>query len=85
MSERGDPRFIAADLVAQAEHDPDTLAVFITSSDTLAEKVAAQAKLAAAQNEIAKTSLKENGAILLADSHEQSLEFANRIATASRH
>ena len=80
VSERGDPRFIAADLVAQAEHDPDTLAVFITSSVTLAEKVAAEVKLAAAQNEIAKISLKENGAILLAESHEQALEFANRIA-----
>jgi histidinol dehydrogenase len=80
VSERGHPRFIAADLVAQAEHDPDTLAVFITSSDTLAEKVAAEVKLSAAQNEIAKTSLKNNGAILMADSHEQALEFANRIA-----
>jgi histidinol dehydrogenase len=80
VSERGDPRFIAADLVAQAEHDPDTLAVFITSSEMLAEKVAAEAKLAAAKNEIAKGSLKENGAILLAASHEQALEFANRIA-----
>jgi histidinol dehydrogenase len=80
LSERGHPRFIAADLVAQAEHDPDTLAVFITSSDTLAEKVATEVKLAAAKNEIAKDSLKENSAILLADSHEQALEFANRIA-----
>jgi histidinol dehydrogenase len=80
LSERGDPQFIAADLVAQAEHDPDTLAVFITSSDTLAEKVTDEVKLAAAQNEIAKGSIKENGAILLASSHEQALEFANRIA-----
>ena len=80
VSERGDPRFIAADLVAQAEHDPDTLAVFITSSAALAEKVAAEVKLAAATNEIAKVSLKENGAILVAESHQQALEFANRIA-----
>jgi histidinol dehydrogenase len=80
VSERGDPGFIAADLVAQAEHDPDTLAVFITSSTPLAEKVAAEVKLAATNNEIAKVSLKENGAILVADSHEQALEFANRIA-----
>jgi histidinol dehydrogenase len=80
VSEHGDPRFIATDLVAQAEHDPDTLAVFITSSDTLAERVSAEIKLAAAQNEITKVSLKENGAIILADSHEQALEFANRIA-----
>lgn len=80
VSERGDPHFIAADLVAQAEHDPDALAVFITSSTSLAEKVAAEVKLAAATNEIAKVSLKENGAILVAESHEQALEFANRIA-----
>ncbi|HEY4676785.1 MAG TPA: histidinol dehydrogenase [Candidatus Angelobacter sp.] len=80
VSERGDPGFIAADLVAQAEHDPDTLAVFITSSPALAEKVATEVKLTAAQNDIAKISLKENGAILLAESHQQALEFANRIA-----
>ncbi|MGC2745331.1 MAG: histidinol dehydrogenase [Candidatus Angelobacter sp.] len=80
VSERGDPRFIAADLIAQAEHDPDTLAVFITSASALADKVAVEVKLAAAQNQIAKVSLKENGAILLVDSHEQALEFANRIA-----
>ena len=80
VAERGNPRFIASDLVAQAEHDPDTLAVFITSSGALAEKAAAEVKLAAAQNEIVKSSLKENGAILLADSHDQALEFANRIA-----
>ena len=80
VAERGDPRFIASDLVAQAEHDPDTLAVFITSSGDLAEKAAAEVKLAAMQNEIAKVSLKENGAILVADSHDQALEFANRIA-----
>jgi histidinol dehydrogenase len=80
VAERGDPRFIASDLVAQAEHDPDTLAIFITSSPSLAEKAAAEVKLAAANNEIAKVSLKENGAILVADSHDQALEFANRIA-----
>ncbi|HEV8495080.1 MAG TPA: histidinol dehydrogenase, partial [Candidatus Angelobacter sp.] len=80
VSERGDARFIAADLVAQSEHDPDTLAVFITASAALAEQVAAEAKNGAANNEIAKKSLKDNGAILLAASHDQALEFANRIA-----
>src|SRR5579864_8524763 len=80
VSERGDPRFIASDLVAQSEHDPDALAVFITASSPLAEKVAAEVKQAAANNEIAKKSLKENGAILLAASHDQALDFANRIA-----
>jgi histidinol dehydrogenase len=80
VSERGDARFIAADLVAQSEHDPETLAVFITASSSLAEQVAAEVKQAAANNEIAKKSLKENGAILVAESHDQALEFANRIA-----
>jgi len=80
VSERGEARFIAADLVAQSEHDPDTLAVFITASAPLAEQVAAEAKQAAAGNEIAKKSLKDNGAILIAGSHDQALEFANRIA-----
>ncbi len=80
VSERGNARFIAADLVAQAEHDPDALAVFITSAESLAEKVAGEVKSAAAANDIAKGSLKKNGAVLLAASHEQALEFANRIA-----
>jgi histidinol dehydrogenase len=80
VSERGDACFIAADLVAQSEHDPDTLAVFITASASLAEQVAAEVKQAAAENEIARGSLKENGAILVAESHDRALEFANRIA-----
>jgi len=80
VSERGDARFIAADLVAQAEHDPDALAVFITASSPLAEQVAAEVKQAAAKNEIARKSLQDNGAILVAASHEQALDFANRIA-----
>lgn len=80
VSERGDPRFIAADLVAQSEHDPDALAVFVTASSALAEQVATDVKSCAANNEIAKKSLKDNGAILIAGSHDQALDFANRIA-----
>jgi histidinol dehydrogenase len=80
VSERGNARFIASDLVAQAEHDPDALAVFITSTEALAAAVALQVKAAASANETAKASLKKNGAILIAASHEQALEFANRIA-----
>jgi histidinol dehydrogenase len=80
VSERGRPEFIAADLVAQAEHDPDALAVFITSSAKLAQSVAKALKIQSAKNEIASTSLRKNGAALLAETHEQALEFANRIA-----
>src|SRR5580765_813756 len=80
LSERGEARFIAADLVAQAEHDPDALAVFITASDSLAEQVAIEVDRTAASNAIATLSLKNNGAILVAGSHNQALAFANRIA-----
>jgi len=80
VSERGDARFIAADLVAQGEHDPDAMAVFITSSEALANTVSIEVKNGAATNPTAKASLKTNGAILLAGSHEEGLEFANRIA-----
>lgn len=80
VAERGEARFIAADLVAQAEHDPDALAVFITSSQSLAKHVATEVRSAAANNEIARISLKENSAVVIAESHEQALEFANRIA-----
>ncbi|HEY2499567.1 MAG TPA: histidinol dehydrogenase [Candidatus Angelobacter sp.] len=80
MSKRGEPRFIAADLVAQSEHALDTLAVFITTSSTLAAEVASAVKLAAATNEIAQASLKNNGAVVLAESEAQAFDFANRIA-----
>src|ERR1700756_3010943 len=40
LSESGNPKFIAADLVSQAEHDPDALSIFITTRQTLAEAVA---------------------------------------------
>jgi histidinol dehydrogenase len=80
VSQHGEPRFIAADLVAQAEHDADAVSVFITASSDLATAVAREIKLAAAGNETAMQSLKAKGAIVIADSREQSLEFANRIA-----
>ncbi len=46
VSTSGNPAFIAADLVAQAEHDPETLAVFITTSKKLAARVVERSKAA---------------------------------------
>ncbi len=80
VADAGEATFIAADLVAQAEHDPETLAVFITSSRGLAEKVVACAKQAAQDNPIARQSLAANGVALVAASHAQALEWANRVA-----
>jgi histidinol dehydrogenase len=80
VSHRGDPRCIAADLVAQAEHDPEALAVLITTAQELAERVSSEVKSMAAGNKIAWTSLTRHGVILLAKSREQAMELANRIA-----
>jgi histidinol dehydrogenase len=80
VAHQGEPLFIAADLVAQAEHDLDALAVFITISPELAHAVARKITSSASANKTAKSSLARNGAILVADSREQAMEFANRIA-----
>ena len=80
LSDSGVPEFIAADLVAQAEHDPETLAVFITTSRELARSVRVAVTQAAKGNTVAQKSLRARGAILVAASREQAREWANRIA-----
>ena len=80
VSAEGDPVFIACDLVAQAEHDPDALCILITNSSTLAKAVQSEVQQRTRTNPIAGQSLARNGAILLVDSLEQAVEAANRIA-----
>jgi histidinol dehydrogenase len=80
LSESGVPEFIAADLVAQAEHDPETLAVLITTSRKLAKAVTASAGRLAKDNPIAQKSLLARGAALIATSREQAREWTNRLA-----
>ena len=80
ISEQGDPVFIACDLVAQAEHDPDALCVFITSSHGLANAVQTEVDMRTRANPIAAESLCRRGAILLVESLDQAVETANRIA-----
>ncbi len=80
LSESGNPKFIAADLVSQAEHDPQTLSIFITTKQTLAKKVALSVEEAARDNPIARKSLQQQGAILLAESREQARAWANTLA-----
>ncbi len=80
LSDGGKPEFIAADLVAQAEHDPETLPIFITTSLPLGNAVAEHAAKLARSNSIARESLTRNGVILVAESREQSLDWANTIA-----
>ncbi|MGO9087511.1 MAG: histidinol dehydrogenase [Candidatus Sulfotelmatobacter sp.] len=80
VSDSGVPEFIAADLVSQAEHDPDALAVFITTSRRLAKSVASSVEDRAQGNSTAQESLRRRGAVLLAASRAQARDWANRIA-----
>lgn len=83
LAARGNARFVAADLLAQAEHDPEALAVFVTTSRRLAHavraEVARQLKRLPAGNPAAKV-LARSGAILLAKSLKDAVRFANRLA-----
>jgi histidinol dehydrogenase len=79
-SEHGDAPGIAADLVAQAEHDPDTLAVLITSNEALAKQVAAKARTQAKSNKIARQSLAAQGAIFVTETVAEARELTNLLA-----
>jgi histidinol dehydrogenase len=79
-SETGNPAGIAADLVAQAEHDPEALAVLITSNAALAQAVEAEVKLQSNQNAIAKQSLAAQGFIFVTNSATESRALTNRLA-----
>jgi len=80
ISASGDPACIASDLVAQGEHDPDALCIFITTSRELAGEVQKEVQKRTRANPIAAQSLRGRGAILLVDSLEQAVETSNRIA-----
>src|SRR5271155_1077327 len=79
-SETGDPVNIAADLVAQAEHDPDAVAVFITTNSALADSVNVEVKRLAADNPIARTSTQSNGVIFVTNSVTEARDLTNRLA-----
>jgi histidinol dehydrogenase len=80
LNESGRPEFIAADLVAQAEHDVESLALFITTSRKLARAVSQNVARMSNDNPTAKESLQRCGMILIAGSRQQAREWANRIA-----
>jgi histidinol dehydrogenase len=84
VSSAGNPAFIAADLIAQAEHDPETLSLLITTSRKLASSVIVEANRAGRdplrENAIAQQSLRSRGAALIARSDNEAFNWANRIA-----
>jgi len=79
-SERGNAADIASDLVAQAEHDPAALAIFITTREDLARAVMAETKTRSRNNPIARESLTSNGIVIVAGSAAEARDLANRLA-----
>jgi histidinol dehydrogenase len=83
LAERGNPDWIAADLIAQGEHDPDAITVLVTSSEGLARSVAeaieAQLGELPASNP-AQRSLRKPGTIFVTPNRSAAFEFANRFA-----
>jgi len=80
LCDDGEPSFLASDLVAQAEHDPEALVVMITKSRKLARSVSQSVAELARGNAIAQQSLRARGAILLAKSATQGTGWTNLIA-----
>ncbi len=74
---------IAADMLAQAEHDPQALAILLTTEKELAIQVVEELERqlpALPREAIARTALVEKGAILIAQSIEQMIDIANKLA-----
>ena len=76
----GNPDWIAADLVAQAEHDPDARAILITWSRLLAERVATAVATRSAGRDIVRKALTANGAVIVARHADQAMALASRFA-----
>ncbi len=82
--ETANPRYVAADLLSQAEHDELASAILITTSEKLAEEVSAQVDVfleKLSRKEILRASLEHYGYILLAQSLDDAVEAANDIAS----
>jgi histidinol dehydrogenase len=79
-SEQGDPAGIASDLVAQAEHDPEALAILVTTNERLARAVVKETERRARKNPVARQAIKRNGLAIVAESPEEAQAITNRIA-----
>lgn len=82
--ETANPRYVAADLLSQAEHDELASAILITTSTELAEKVSAQVDIFVkelSRTAIMEKSLENYGYILVADNMSDAIDAANEIAS----
>jgi len=79
-TERGNALEVAADLVAQAEHDPEALAILITTREELAKCVIAATKQLSKHNLVAREALSRNGVAIVAANLKEAHELTNRLA-----
>ncbi len=79
-SETGDPVAIASDLVAQAEHDPEAVAILVTTQAKLASAVISEVKKRVKTNAIAKEATQKNGFVFLVRDLDQLHTVTNRLA-----
>lgn len=82
--ETATPRYVAADLLSQAEHDEMASAILVTTSEELAQKVSEEIEgflKTLSRADIIRKSLDQYGYILLADTMEEAIETANEIAS----
>ena len=77
---RGPASWIAADLIAQAEHDPDARAVLITPNRRLADRVSAEVDARTPSRGPARASLRAHGGIIVTASLKEALALANEAA-----
>jgi histidinol dehydrogenase len=80
MAGAGRPSWIAADLLAQAEHDPDARAIFITWRPALARAVADAIRDRAPRSGPSREALRRHGAIILTKDREEAIDLVNRAA-----
>jgi len=80
VATRGPAAWIAADLIAQAEHDPDARAVLITPNRRLAERVAAEVATRTPSSGPARASLRAHGGVIVTATLAEALDLANEAA-----
>ncbi len=80
VSDRGNPEWIAADLIAQAEHDPQARAILVTTSSTLAARVRKFVTERVPADGPAREALARHGAIIVTRDRRESVELAERAA-----
>lgn len=83
VADEGDPAVIAADLLAQAEHDPDASSILVTTSRKLADSVRTEVEkqlVGLSTERTARPAMEQNSAVVLTTSVDESMEVANRLA-----